>query len=168
MSESGGTQEPGHMDRRADEEQVQEKRATEVAGAALIERAKAIEAAGVHRRHEELMEIAVADGLELPLAEQVHTLALEESLAPAYALALVATNVGVEELVPPESGDEDSMQQATPDWVLEGDANPAAIARERRLRSSMRRLRRHLEEGGSAESAVERFLAEPDVGHVVY
>ena len=141
----------------------------ELEGESLLERVRAIEAAGVHRRHEELMSIAVdQDGIDPILAEQVHALALEENLAPAYALALVATGIGVEELVPPESGDDESIQQSAPDWVLEGDVSPAAIARERRLRSSMRRLRHHLEEAGSASDAVQRFLAEPDVGQILY
>jgi hypothetical protein len=140
-----------------------------LSGEELVGRARAIEAAGVQRRHEELMSIAVEeDGIDAVLAEQVHALALEENLAPAYALALVATGIGVEELVAPESGDDDSIQQTAPDWVLEGDVSPASIARERRLRSSMRRLRHHLEEAGSAGDAVQRFLAEPDVGRVLY
>jgi hypothetical protein len=133
-------------------------------------RALAIEAAGVHRRHEELLDLAVErDGLPRELAETVHDIAQEEGLAPAYALALVASAIGVIELVTPETSDDDSIQQAAPDWVLSADAAPTEIARERRLRTSFRRLRHYLEEaGGSADRAVERFLAEPDVGRVAY
>lgn len=138
-------------------------------GASLLERALAIEAAGVHRRHEELLEIAVhEDGMPLPLAEQVHELAHEEGLAPAYALALVAAGIGVQELTPPESGDDESIQQETPEWVVMGDISQAAIARERHLRASFRRFHAHIERDGSVETAVTNFLAEPDVGPITY
>lgn len=141
-----------------------------VAGAAeLRRRMRAIEVAGVHRRQEELMDIAVTeDGLSRSFAEQVYDLSTEEALPPAYGLALVAAGIGVEELVPPESGDEGSIQQDPPDWVTQGGADPAAIRRERMLRASIRRLRAHLERDGSAERAVDGFLAEPDVGQVTY
>jgi hypothetical protein len=170
MSDAGDRQgDGGGLDRRADAGAAFERRSSALAGEALAQRAREIEAAGVHRRHEELMGVAVEqDGIDLAFAEQIHALALEEGLAPAYALALVATGVGVEELVPPESGDDESIQQSAPDWVLDGDVDPAAIARERRLRSSMRRFRRCLDEEGSADRAVERFVAEPDVGHITY
>jgi hypothetical protein len=138
-------------------------------GADLIRRAKAIEAAGVHRRHEELLEIAVTeDGIPRPLAEQVHELAHEEGLAPAYALALVATGIGVEDLVPPESGDNESLQQSLPGWVEATDMSQASIVRERHLRASFRRLRAHLDRAGSAEAGVRAFLEEPDVGPITY
>jgi hypothetical protein len=156
------------LDRRAGEGNEGEKRSTALGAEALLKRVRAIEIAGVHRRQEELIENAVEEGVEVTFAEQVHALALEEGLAPAYALALVASGIGVEELVEPESGDDESIQQAPPDWVLTTETDPAVIARERRLRLSMRRMRSHLDRGDSAQSAVERFLAEPDVGHIVY
>ena len=138
-------------------------------GADLIRRAKAIEAAGVHRRHEELLEIAVTeDGIPRPLAEQIHELAHEEGLAPAYGLALVASGIGVEELVEPESGDNESLQQSLPGWVEAADMSQASIARERHLRSSFRRLRAHLDRADSAEAGVRAFLDEPDVGPITY
>jgi hypothetical protein len=138
-------------------------------GASLLERARAIEAAGVQRRHEELLDIAVHDdGMPRPLAEQVHELAHQEGLAPAYALALVAAGIGVQELVPPESGDDESIQHDAPEWVLMGDVSQAALARERHLRAGMRRFRAHLERDGSVDVAVANFLAEPDVGPITY
>lgn len=138
-------------------------------GASLMDRARAIEAAGVHRRHEELLDIAVQeDGMPLPLAEQVHEVAHQEGLAPAYGLALVAAGIGVEELVPPESGDDESVQQDAPEWVLVGSESQAAIARERHLRASFRRFRAHVDRDASIEAAVTNFLAEPDVGPITY
>ena len=108
----------------------------------LRRRMRAIEVAGVHRRQEELMDIAVTeDGLPRSFAEQVYDLSTEEDLPPAYGLAMVAAGIGVEELVPPESGDDVSIQQDPPDWVTSGGADPAAIRRERMLRASLRRLR---------------------------
>lgn len=130
---------------------------------------RAIELAGVHRRQDELLDIATdEDGMPRSLAELVYDLAAEESLPPAYALALVACGVGVQELTAPESTDDESIQQDPPGWVAEADLTPAEIARERRLRASMRRLRAHIEKADSAEGAVDSFLAEPDVGHVTY
>lgn len=141
----------------------------ETAGADLMRRATAIEAAGVHRRHEELIEIAVnEDGMPVPLAELVHELAHEEGIAPAYALALVASGIGVEELVPPESGDTESLQQSLPGWVEAADMSQASISRERHLRSSLRRLRAHLDRADSAEAGIRAFLDEPDVGPISY
>jgi hypothetical protein len=156
------------LDRRSGDGAAFERRSTALSGQALLERAHAIEAAGVQRRHEELLENAVTDGIDAGFAEQIHDMAEEEGLAPAYALAMVACGVGVEELVEPESGDNESLQQSPPDWVVSAETDPALIARERRLRTSMRRLRGHLERESSAVRAVERFLAEPDVGHVAY
>lgn len=139
------------------------------AGADLMRRATAIEAAGVQRRHEELLDIAVTqDGISRPLAEQIHELAHEEGLAPAYALALVASGIGVQELVPPESGDSESMQQSLPGWVEATDMSQASIVRERHLRSSLRRLRAHLDRAVTAEAGVRAFLDEPDVGPITY
>lgn len=138
-------------------------------GVSLHERVAAIVAAGIHRRHEELVEDAVVrDGVDRDLAELTHELAHEEGLAPAYGLALVAAGIGVQELAAPVMGEDDSIQQAAPEWVLSADASSAEITRERRLRSSMRRLRHHLERESSPEAAVERLLAEPDIGHIVY
>ncbi|MEO5510657.1 MAG: hypothetical protein ABIV28_00690 [Longimicrobiales bacterium] len=169
MSDAGQHgQAEGGLDRRAGEGAAFERRNTALAGQALRDRAQAIEAAGIHRRHEELLETAGSDGIDAAFAEQIHDLAEEEGLAPAYALALVASGIGVEELVEPESGDDESLQQSPPDWVVSAETNPAAITRERRLRMSIRRLRGHLEREGSAVRAVEGFLAEPDVGHISY
>ena len=142
--------------------------ASAAAGTDLLARARAIEAAGVHRRHEELMEIAIQDGVAVELFEQAHELANEEGLAPAYALALVASNVGVEELIAPISGDDESIQQTPPEWVATGDVSREAIKRERLLRAAFRRFRAHLERTISVEEAVKAFLDEPDVGPVVY
>ena len=135
----------------------------------LQERVAAIVAAGVHRRHEELVEEAVErDGVARDLAELAHELSHEEGLAPAYALALVASSIGVQELEAPSIGEDDTIQQSAPEWVLSADATPDEIGRERRLRSSIRRMRHHLERESSPEAAVESLLAEPDVGHIVY
>lgn len=138
----------------------------------LLSRARSIEeaeAAGVHGRHEELIDRAVErDGLSRELAEQVYALSEEESVPPAYGLALVASRIGVVEYTEPETHDDDSLQAAPPDWVSSRTTDPAAIARERHLRAGLRRLRAHLERADSAQRAFEGLLSEPDIGRVAY
>lgn len=121
---------------------------------------------GVERRHEVLMEWAEAElGMERAYAEQVYAIAEEEQLEPIYAFQLVRCGVGVRELTPPEQDHalEEASQQAPPDWVGDETVELDDVALERRLRSSFRRLRHHLE-AGAAAAGVEAFLAEPDVG----
>lgn len=127
-------------------------------------RAEIIEAArasGVARRHEELIERATADGtLSMAEAVEAYALAEEESLAPAFGLALVRSGYLVRELVPPEPPAE-AMQQDAPGWI-QPEASEG-LARERRLRASFRRLRQMLERNPSPAAAADAYLAEPDV-----
>lgn len=127
-------------------------------------RAEAVEAAhaaGVARRHEEQIAHATEDGvLSIEDAEQAYALAEQESLEPAYALALVRSGYLVRELVPPDPPDE-AMQGDAPGWIrpVEGDD----LVHERRLRASLRRLRHMLERCAGPAEAVDAYLAEPDV-----
>jgi hypothetical protein len=120
------------------------------------------------RRHEALMEWAEAElGLERGFAEELYALAEEEQLPPVHALLLVHCGVGVRELEePPQDADEAAAQASPPGWVEAEQVEFADIALERQLRLTFRRFRARLEEAGSAVSAVESFLAEPDVGSV--
>lgn len=122
--------------------------------------------ASVERRHEELMEWAEVElGLERGYAEQVWALAEEEKLLPIYGFLLIRCGVGVRELETPEQDETElAAQQEPPEWLEEEAVELDDVALERRLRSSFRRLRRHLEEAADAVSAAQAFMAEPDVG----
>jgi len=134
------------------------------AASCLLERTDELEAmAARQRRRIELVERAVAEGwMERDLAEEAYDIAREEGLEPAFGLELVRCGVAVREPI-------DSDLEATtaigghPEW-LEPPVDPREATRERRLRSSFRRLRHHLEEQPSPEEALRAFAAEPDVG----
>ena len=126
-----------------------------------IEEARALGPAA--RRRSEVIERAVGDGrLNRDEADEVYDLAVEESLDPAYALALARSGYWVRELVPPEPAEE-AMQQAAPTWI-EPPASTRETVRERRIRASLRRLRSLLEQAATTGDAVRAYLAEPDVG----
>jgi hypothetical protein len=120
------------------------------------------------RRHEALMEWAEGElGLARAWAESVYALAEEVELEPVYALLLVRCGVGVRELQAPEQDPgEEAVQQAPPEWVGADAVELGDLALERRLRSTFRRMRSHLEHEPTPAAAVEAFLAEPDVGVV--
>ena len=121
------------------------------------------------RRHETLMEWAERWGLDRVEAEEVYALAEEEGLEPELALKLAASGVGAVELEPVSRDPAESgVQAAPPDWVAEGEVPRPVAQRERRLRTSFRRLRTMVERCGSAVEAVERFAAEPDVVEDAY
>lgn len=126
------------------------------------EMALAERATGGERRRQEVLQRATSDGeLEQEMAEHVYDIALEESLEPAYALALVRSGLLVQELVPPERSEE-TTQQDPPPW-LDPSASSDTLKQERRLRASLRRLRAMLHREQDAVKAVEAYLAEPDV-----
>lgn len=132
----------------------------------LSEGVAALPAAGsMERRHEQVMEWAVAGGsLDRAYAERTVLLAEEEALEPVYALLLVRCGIGVRELEPPDEEHDDLATQPTaPDWVEPGTVG-LDVTLERRLRASFRRFRAQLEANETAEAAVRAFLAEPDVG----
>lgn len=145
-----------------------EEAAGEAAGECLRREVAALTGATVERRHEQLMEWAEAEaGLERARAEQIYALAEEEELEPVYAFRLVRCGIGVQELEPPEpDGDDEASQQAPPGWVGADAVELDDIGLERRLRSTFRRFRAHLEAGGTPEEAVTSFLQEPDVGEL--
>lgn len=137
-------------------------------GAKLLSALESLRGQEVERRHEVLMEWAEEDlGLSVEYAEQVYALAEEEGLEPLYALHLVGAGLGVRELEAPEQDmEEAATQQAPPEWVAEDAVELADVALERRLRSTFRRFRAHLETGEDARSAALRFLEDADVGSV--
>lgn len=127
-----------------------------------VELEEAERASGVARRHEELIRRATEDEvLTIEEAEHAYELAEQESLEPAYALALVRSGFLVRELVPPEPPEE-AMQQDAPGWIQPADENDELVL-ERRLRASLRRLRSLLERCATAGAAADAYLAEPDV-----
>ncbi len=129
-----------------------------------VEMHEAERASGVARRHEELIGRATDDEvLSIEEAEQVYALAEEESVEPAYGLALVRSGFLVQELAPPEPPAE-AMQQDVPGWIQP--VATAELARERMLRASLRRLRHLLERCGTAGLAADAYLAEPDVAAI--
>jgi hypothetical protein len=138
--------------------------ASERAAQLRREIAVAERATGGERRRQELLEQATSDGtLDRALAEQVYDLGLEESIEPAYALALIRSGLLVRELVPPERA-QDTAQQDPPPWVAPEEPDSEAWKQERRLRASLRRLRAMVDREPDAARAVDAYLAEPDVG----
>jgi hypothetical protein len=145
--------------------------------ACLLGRAESLDRQLPHeRRREELIERAIAEQrLPRAFAEQVFEIARDEGLEPAFAFELVRCGVGVQDLeeqVYHDSGQpsEDGMTMQTPpeELVAGAPTEPVAAVRELRLRSSFRRLRRHLESSLSAEDALLAFTAEADVGRLQY
>lgn len=115
------------------------------------------------RRREELMEMAEDRlGMERSQAEWIYEIAREEHLEPALAFELVRTGLAVCDLEVPDA--EPIVDVGGPDWVDPVETGPlAAVERERKLRSSFRRLRGMAERSGSAEAALREYAAEPDV-----
>lgn len=125
------------------------------------------------RRREDLVEQAVERTyLTRAHAELIYDIAADEGLEPAFAFELVRSGVAVCEpprgRVPPR----DTSVEGAPEWIA-----PAAVSeplptedlvRERRMRSSFRRLRGHLERCETPEDAIEAFCAEPDVSDCGY
>lgn len=111
-------------------------------------------------RRDALVERAEELGLGRLAAEQAYDLATEESLKPAWGIAVMIEGVSVE----PFSGaapDVDASERAEPEWVdappLPGDAE-----RERRLRLTFRRIRSRFEEAVDPESALDALSQDPD------
>lgn len=123
---------------------------------------------GTERRHPQLMDWAVENGLTRELAERSHEIAKEENLDPALGLALVVSGVGVIELTPPTPvSEENTRSLAPPEWIGPPTEPPALIENERRMRNTFRRLRSELERTNLIE-ACENILDDPDVGPVEY
>lgn len=132
----------------------------------LAESVAGLTGAAVERRHEELMEWAGAElDLDRSYAEQVYTIAEEAELIPIYGFLLIRCGVGVLELEAPDEPDEEVVQQAPPGWVgNDEEVRLDDVDLERRLRSSFRRFRSHIDACATPAEAVAAFLAEPDVG----
>lgn len=105
-------------------------------------------------------------GMPSDRAALIHDIAREEGLDPAFAFELVRCGVGVQDLGDPVV--DETLVDGPPEWVAPPVPASVSPARERLLRASFRRLRRHLEEAPSAEAGLVAFVAEPDVGEVVY
>lgn len=132
----------------------------------LVEAAREIASAkGAERRRHDLME-RYELRIPRPLASEAYDVAVEEDVDPALGLEVVARGLGVQELEPPELPEE--ARDLIPAEVLVGDENPARAARERRLRSTMRRLRMLSDRCENAEQVAIAFLDAPDVGPTEY
>jgi hypothetical protein len=116
---------------------------------------------GEEHRREALMERAEDRGVDRATAEQAYDIALEESLEPAYGIAVVLEGLSVRLLDGPRPG-VNATEPNEPEWV---DRPPSADAAEleRRLRQTFRRLRAKAEETGGPAEALRAFAAEPDL-----
>lgn len=138
------------------------------AAACLLERARLLEALPGHeRRRAQLVDRAVAEsGLEWEHAESVFDMASEEGLDPALAFELLRCHVLVhapDDVLPAEIRGDTLLESTTPEWISGPPPAEPVARRERRLRTSFRRLRRLLEERGAPEEALVAFAEEPDV-----
>lgn len=117
------------------------------------------------RRREELVELAETRlGLGRSEAEEVYDVARAEGLDPAYAFELVRCGIAVCDFEVPDA--EPIVDTGEPDWVDERPS--AAPERERRLRTSFRRLRGLLESSESPEAALDTFVRDPSVDDCGY
>lgn len=116
---------------------------------------------GREHRREKLMERAEDRGLDRAAAEQAYDIAVEESLEPAFGMALVLEGLSVR-LLDGARPDVESTEPNEPEWV---DTPPPAdqAERERRLRQTFRRLRSHMEQSDSPGDALRAFAREPDL-----
>ena len=132
----------------------------------LVEAARELAAAsGAERRRHELME-RYETRIPRPLASEAYDLAVEEQVDPALALEVVAHGLGVQELEPPEPPEE--ARDPVPTEIYVGDERPSEAARERRLRTTFRRLRSLSDRYEDAEQVAIAFLDAPDVGPTDY
>jgi hypothetical protein len=123
----------------------------------------------VERRRDELMEVAEADaGWTRSFAELVLDTAADEGVAPGFALELVRSGVGVRGLDPApasaDAGEEMVMADPPPELLMPRPEATTRSAREARLRTTFRRIRRIAERGGVAVSVLAELAAQPDVG----
>lgn len=112
-------------------------------------------------RRDALVERAEACGLGRKAAEQAYDIATEESLKPAWGIAVVIEGVSVE----PFSGstpDVNASERAEPEWV-DAPPLPEQAERERRLRLTFRRLRSRFEEAAGPESVLDALCQDPDL-----
>jgi hypothetical protein len=116
-----------------------------------------------HRRRAELVDHAVTVLGDRDFSEFVYDVAVAEAVDPGLAFELVFSGLAVCE--PRESGLEhqEILVEAAPEWVQAPPVFDAAAQRERRLRSSLRRLRHMLENSSSVEEALAAYADEPDV-----
>jgi hypothetical protein len=136
----------------------------------LLERAARLdEAAPSSRRREDLVARAVEAGHSREYADQIYDVAEEESLDPAVAFEVVLCGVGVRELAAPTADAWNETQvEAPPAWLADPLPPPDEAARERRIRSSFRRLRAIMGGTPSPQEALRAFVLAPDVGDVDY
>ena len=122
-------------------------------------------ASGAERRRHELME---RYEVRMPrvLASEAYDLAVEEEVDPALALEVVARGLGVQELEPPDVPEE--TLDVIPVDVAVGEEPPVQAARERRLRTTFRRLRSLRDRYEDPEQLAVAFLEAPDVGPTEY
>lgn len=134
----------------------------------LLEAAARLDDPDRPRRQAELVEQFTRDtGAGRDDAEDIYRVAREEGLEPAFAFELVRCGVAVrgpDDAVPTEiKGDTALAQGSVPEWVAGPPSDEEEARRERRLRTSFRRLRRLLTEHPEPEDALVAFLEEPDV-----
>lgn len=119
------------------------------------------------RRRVELLDRMVEAGVDAELAGTAYDIAVEEGVDPAFALEVVRCGLAVCEPAGEEAADAPAVESYPQEWL---EASPPAdeARRERRLRSTFRRLRRLLSERQTPEEALVAFVDEPDVGDCGY
>jgi hypothetical protein len=128
------------------------------AGALRVEQAPE-----THRRRAELVDHATTVLGDRDFSEFVYDVAVAEAVDPGLAFELVFSGLAVCE--PRESGleNQEILVETAPEWVQAPPVFDAVAQRERRLRSSLRRLRHMVENSSSIEAALAAYADEPDV-----
>ncbi len=122
--------------------------------------------AGEEERREQLVERAEGRGLSRTTAEQAYDISREERLEPALGMAVVAEGLSVR-LLDEAGADVATTESSEPEW-LDDPPDPARAARERRLRTTFRRLRSLMDGDCDAREAVRAFARQPDLEQYDY
>jgi hypothetical protein len=112
-------------------------------------------------RRDALVARAEARGMARYDAEQAYDIAREESLQPAWGLAVVLEGISVQPLGSSRP-DVDAAEPSEPEWV-DAPPNPRQAERERRLRQTFRRLRSRFAEEADIRAAIDALCADPDL-----
>jgi len=126
----------------------------------LVESADAICAGDEHRR-EPLVERGEAHGLSRATAERAYDVAVEESLPPAFGIAVAAAGISVQPMDSPPP-DVRVSDPAEPEWVDRPPEGREADY-ERRMRQTFRRVRAFITDAPTPREAFAAMAHEPDL-----
>lgn len=116
-----------------------------------------------HRRRSELVDRATSMLNDRDFAEFIYDVATEEAVEPAIAFELVFSGLAVCEPSGAGLEHEEMLVETAPEWVQAPPVLDSVAIRERRLRSSLRRLRHFFETAATMDEAIASFVDEPDV-----